>query len=159
MEIMTVPSIPFLGVTRDGRVMNMVTHRWLKPYDGGSGYFRVCASVNKQRYQRSVHRLVAECYIPNPNNKSEVNHKDGNKANNCAENLEWCTSSENKLHAYRTGLRIITEKQREISRRNMRIARKAFEQWEKDNPERAREIRVQNISKADRWHKKGGLIT
>ena len=51
-----------------------------------------------------VHRLVAKSYIPNPQNKPEVNHKDGNKQNNHVSNLEWVTSSENGLHSYKLGL-------------------------------------------------------
>lgn len=52
-----------------------------------------------------VHRLVAIAFIPNPNNFPTVNHRDGNKGNNCADNLEWVTYSDNNAHALRTGLR------------------------------------------------------
>ena len=51
-----------------------------------------------------IHRLVAQAFIPNPEGKPEINHKDGDRNNNHVDNLEWCTSSENSYHAYRTGL-------------------------------------------------------
>jgi len=62
-------------------------------------YFRVSLSKNKTKKRLSIHRLVAETFIPNQHNKSEVNHIDGNKTNNRLENLEWVTSREN-IHHY-----------------------------------------------------------
>lgn len=54
------------------------------------GYLKIKLSVNGKRYLRYIHRLVAEAFIPNPNNYKEVNHKDSNPENNRVDNLEWC---------------------------------------------------------------------
>lgn len=63
------------------------------------GYLRAkLHSKNKKHYVK-VHRLVAQAFIPNPDNKPQINHKDGNKLNNHIDNLEWVTDLENKQHA------------------------------------------------------------
>lgn len=69
-----------------------------------TGYYRAKLCKNQKRKMFFVHRLVAEAFIPNPENKPQVNHIDGNRLNNHVENLEWATMSENVLHAYNTGL-------------------------------------------------------
>ena len=73
----------------------------LKSAVGKSGYLLVTFSVDNTQSSQNVHRLVARAFICNDANKPQVNHKDGNKQNNCLDNLEWATASENGLHAYR----------------------------------------------------------
>jgi hypothetical protein len=73
----------------------------LKPRVNPNGYL----IVQVDSKQLSVHRLVAAHFIPNPYGYLQVNHKDGNKQNNCVENLEWCSSKQNIQHALETGLR------------------------------------------------------
>lgn len=75
------------------------------------GYLIVTLSFNKKHKQVLVHRLVALAFIPNPNNKPQVNHIDGNKQNNCISNLEWVTDKENMIHASQHGLLNIPEPQ------------------------------------------------
>jgi hypothetical protein len=73
------------------------------------GYMKVYLCEKSQVKMKLVHRLVAEKYIPNPENKPQVNHIDGCKANNHVSNLEWCTASENAIHAFQNGLRTVPD--------------------------------------------------
>lgn len=80
--------------------------RKLKPHFNDFGY-EIVSVVDPQdgrSKKRRVHRLVCETHLPNPYNKPEVNHKDCDKTNNNLNNLEWCTSKENKDHAWANGL-------------------------------------------------------
>lgn len=92
-------------VTVDGQVYSMSGRKY-KHWKNEFGYLSVNLKdpCDGRWKKRKVHRLVAETYIDNPENKKEVNHKDGNKENNLLENLEWVTSKENKDHAWANGL-------------------------------------------------------
>lgn len=81
--------------------------RELKPTLRKKGYLKVDLRNNNKRFGAFIHRLVALSFIPNPENKPEVNHKDGNKSNNCVGNLEWCTQIENHRHKCRMGLNVV----------------------------------------------------
>lgn len=79
--------------------------RILKPCLDCHGYYRVTLHLKDgTQISKSVHRLVALAFIPNPEGKPQINHKDGDKLNNNPSNLEWCTASENLQHAYNMGL-------------------------------------------------------
>lgn len=69
------------------------------------GYLRVNLQVNKKQKHFLAHRIIAKTFIPNPENKPEVNHLDGNKDNNAYTNLEWATKKENMQHAFDTGIK------------------------------------------------------
>jgi hypothetical protein len=83
-------------VSNRGRVLGK--YGILRPYDNGYGYLVVDFRKDGKRKHLKVHRLVAEAFIRNENNLPEVNHKDENKHNNDASNLEWCDSSYNKKY-------------------------------------------------------------
>lgn len=92
-------------ITRTGRIINKKSGRELKPETTKNGYIRYTLTIDGKLKHFLAHRLVAETYIPNPENKPFINHKNGIKIDNCVENLEWCTSKENHFHAILNKLR------------------------------------------------------
>ena len=89
-----------------GVLKNCTTGNIVKGYKEKNGYQRVRIENKKlgRVIRTSIHQLVAEAFIPNPNNKPFINHIDLNKQNNCVSNLEWVTHSENMKHAYMNGV-------------------------------------------------------
>lgn len=140
-------------------------------YDNnGYGYYRV--HINHHRYY--PYRLIAETFLPNPENKPEINHKDGNKLNNRVDNLEWVTRSENMKHAYKLGLQRPSEKQKQaVSKWNKEYRIKKVYQYDtegnllncfKSQREAAKmlnlsEASVSRILNGQRSNRKGYILT
>ena len=87
-----------LGITEDGIVF-LENGRKLTQYQDADGYKYVAIRIGTKRKKIFVHRLVAKAYLQTVDYTLQVNHKDGNKTNNCVSNLEWCTCGENQLHS------------------------------------------------------------
>lgn len=87
-----------------GRIKNIKTGNFLKMAHNQKGYQVAHVTINKKKRMLRPHRLVGLFFIPNPENKPQINHIDGNKENNRADNLEWVTNYENAQHAIKTGL-------------------------------------------------------
>lgn len=90
----------FHFVTPDGRVLSFAKDKpvWRKPTPDKDGYLCIGIKISGKNTTRKIHRLVAEAFIPNPENKPEVNHKNGVKSDNRIDNLEWATAKENSRH-------------------------------------------------------------
>lgn len=94
-------------VTDDGKVWSERSKKFLNPQLDKNGYEKVqMISKDNKRHRYSVHRLIMENFYPIKHMEAyQVNHKDGNKRNNCLQNLEWVTCKENIFHAVQNGLR------------------------------------------------------
>lgn len=92
-------------IDENGAVISMKskTPRVLAVNKNNKGYATIRICQNGKRQTKSVHRIYAEAYIPNPENKPFINHIDGNRMNYSIDNLEWCTQSENILHSFTLG--------------------------------------------------------
>lgn len=110
--------LDFYEVAEDGRVRLAVARRYFaagyepsQRTSKSTGYVNISyrETCSGKNLQSSVHIMVAEMWVPNPDNLPEVNHKDGNKENNHKDNLEWCTHKENMAHAQKNGLMPIQE--------------------------------------------------
>lgn len=102
VEYKEIPGFPGYYVFRDGRVTDF--QRDIKPYFERKGYLRLSLRRGGKQFKVLHHRVIAEAFVPNPDNKPFVNHKNGDKADNRPENLEWSTSKENTKHGYENGL-------------------------------------------------------
>lgn len=106
-----IPDFEDYAITSDGKVISYkyntprVMKTWYQSGIGGSkntGYENIKLCKNNKTYHFLIHRLVAEAFIPNPNNLPEVNHKNKNRQDNRVENLEWCDRISNLYDSYST---------------------------------------------------------
>ena len=91
----TIKDFPMYEISTFGRVKSLYTNKILKSYKSSKSakgyYMQVGLYKNHKKHKENIHRLVANTFIPNPNNYPIINHKDENPSNNYVDNLEWCT--------------------------------------------------------------------
>ena len=88
-----------------GRVLNKDGIELKQKTKTNSGYLQIHLWDGTKHHHKYIHRLIAEAFLPNPNNYRTVNHKDGNKTNNTLDNLEWCSDERQQREAFRLGLK------------------------------------------------------
>lgn len=108
-----IKGFKYYYVSKCGKIFSSCTYNGKKPQirklQNRNGYNSIKLYINNISRYYQVHRLVALAFIPNPENKPYINHKNGIKYDNKIENLEWCTNSENQLHAFKCGLQKVNK--------------------------------------------------
>lgn len=132
MDYKTIKGFPNYMINIWGQI---VTIRGKAIKWGTNGMYPKVILYNKgYRKDKYVHRLVAEHWIPNPENKEQVNHIDGDRLNNCKSNLEWVTPSENQKHSYAIGLNSragANNGQSKLTEKNVKWIRRNYKRFTK----------------------------
>lgn len=124
----------------DGKVYSKNRNKFLKPIKNRYGYLGIFLYKHGKQVHKFIHRLVAQAFLPNPNNLPQVNHKDENPTNNCVENLEWCDAKYNinygtgieRRSKSRIGSKLSQETINKIFESKKQFAKKVF-QYTLDN--------------------------
>lgn len=118
-----IPGYSNYFINSNGEIYSKLSNKMMKTQTNRYGYLQVMLYNNHKGKLLTIHRLVAQTFIPNPENLPQVNHKNGVKTDNRVENLEFCTAAYNNQHAWDNGLK---EKAREVSRNyNIKRAQEA----------------------------------
>lgn len=103
-EYRDIEGFPNYKVSNLGNVKNSKRNKIKEPGYDSHGYLKVDLYKNSKKSTKKIHRLVADAFLPKDPQRSDINHKDGNKKNNVVTNLERCTKSENMKHAFKNNL-------------------------------------------------------
>lgn len=114
-------------VNHNGQIYSPKTNKFIKPALDKDGYEKVTLQNSGEKEYWRVHRLVASLFIPNPDNKPEINHIDGNKRNNHFTNLEWVTTRENIIHSWESGLKHKNYNQDQLNEINRQAVKKHYD--------------------------------
>ena len=133
-----------------GEIYSHKTNKILTGTIYNTGYRMVRLTINKEKKGYAIHRLVAETFIPNPDNLPIVNHKDGNKLNNTVENLEWVSVSKNRIHAVKTGISKLA-----IGKRNKE---KTLEQLDKKDWKKYKDTNYMVSKNGEVYNIKTGIV-
>lgn len=152
-KIITIREVDYI-VSSDGKVYSTNNigrakyHKEISQRKNSDGYMQITVGKTGHRGQYRVHRMVAEAFIPNPDNLPEVNHKDNNRTNNCVDNLEWCTHVYNIQYSIDSGNHISTSDL--IGDKNPNYGNHTLKERYKNNPELSKENQSRPGSKNGR---------